>query len=167
MDWTRTSCWAKVKGPFQSSKFSSCGVVLVHVERETCTPVKAPLMLKGTYGFGEICCHPDDNNNNNSGLILAYFSKTMPRDIQQVLPQHGVIVKECRYYTDLPAVQFTFKHGRCIRKHRIQKWAVEELKSYSKQELERIPFSKVQQLIFSVLKCFLRVVKGEGAVTMW
>ena len=61
----------------------------------TFTSVKASLMLKGTYRFwSNICCHPD-NVFFREGL--AYFSKTMPRHILDILWQRGFIVKEFRY----------------------------------------------------------------------
>uniref|UniRef100_A0A3P9AFT2 Proteasome subunit beta n=1 Tax=Esox lucius TaxID=8010 RepID=A0A3P9AFT2_ESOLU len=52
---------------------------------ETCTSVKAPLILNNINSFwSNICCHPD-NTFFKEGL--AYFSKTMPNHILHVLQQ--------------------------------------------------------------------------------
>lgn len=46
----------------------------------------------------------------------AFFSKTMLRHILQVLQQRGFVVKECEFWTDLPALQtsFTLKYVKEI-----------------------------------------------------
>ena len=57
-----------------------------------------------------------------------------------------------------------------IMKRKIQQqrpWTLEQLKSYIKQEWERIPPTTLQQLVSSVPKCLLSVVKRKGDVTQW
>ena len=54
---------------------------------------------------------------------------------------------------------------RKIRQRRPR--TVEQLKSYIKQEWERIPPTKLQQLVSSVPKRLLSVVKRKGDVTQW
>ena len=44
---------------------------------------------------------------------------------------------------------------------------VEQLKSYIKQEWQRIPLTKLQKLVSSVPKCLLSVVKRRGDLTQW
>ena len=79
------------------------GGVLVAMAWATCTYVKAPLMLNGTYRcWSIICYHPGDDFFRD---VPAYFSKTMPNRIQHVLQQRGLVVKGCGYLTGLPAVQ--------------------------------------------------------------
>ncbi len=101
-----------------SAKFKSqhlwwYGGVSVPMAWVTCTSVKAPFMLKGTYRFwSKICCHPCDV-----------------------------------FFRDIPA-------------------SFSKIKSYIKQEWERIPPTKLQQLVSSVPKC-LSVVKMKGDVTQW
>ncbi|KAL6458326.1 hypothetical protein MHYP_G00335560 [Metynnis hypsauchen] len=55
--------------------------------------------------------------------------------------------------------------NRKIRQRR--PWTVEQLKLYIKQEWERIPPTKLQQLVSSVPKRLLSVVKRKGDVTQW
>ncbi|KAI3351324.1 hypothetical protein L3Q82_005868 [Scortum barcoo] len=96
------------------------------------------------------------------------FSRTMPRHILHVLQQRGFVVKECKYYTGLPAVQtlspienvWRIMKKRKIRQRRPR--TVEQLKLYIKQEWERIPPTKLQQLVSSVPKRLLSVVKRKG-----
>ena len=54
---------------------------------------------------------------------------------------------------------------RKIRQRRPR--TVEQLKLYIKQEWERIPPTKLQQLVSSVPKRLLSVVKRKGDVTQW
>ena len=80
---------------FKSQHLWWYGAVLVPVAWGTCTSVKAPLMLKGTYRFwSNTCCHP---SNVFFMDAPAYFSKTMPNHILHVWQQRGFEVKECGY----------------------------------------------------------------------
>ena len=58
--------------------------------------------------------------------------------------------------------QSAFERGRQRRPR-----TVEQLKLYIKQEWERIPPTKLQQLVSSVPKRLLSVVKRKGDVTQW
>lgn len=140
--WTSCPPGQRGKGPSGSHKFKSqhlwwYGGELVPMEWVTCTSVKAPLMLKGTYRFwSNIRGHP---SNIFFRDVPVYFSKTMPSHILHVLQQHGFVVRV--RVLDWPACSpdlFPIENVWRIMKRKI--WqrrprTVEHLKLYSSQTL--------------------------------
>ena len=155
---------------FKSQHLWWYGAVLVPVAWGTCTSVKAPLMLKGTYRFwSNTCCHP---SNVFFMDAPAYFSKTMPNHISARLTTAWLRSKRVRVLDwpacspDLSPIENVWRiMKRKIRQRRPR--TVEQLKLYIKQEWERIPPTKLQQLVSSVPKRLLSVVKRKGDVTQW
>lgn len=95
--------WTVVHTKFKSQHLRLYESALVLKAWLTCTSVKAPLILKGTYRFwSNICCHPSHVFFMDAPVC---FSSTTPSHILHMLQKCGFVEKECWYSAGLPAVQ--------------------------------------------------------------
>ena len=117
----------------------------------TCTSVKAPLNAERYIQVLKQLMLP-----SKQCLFPVYFRKTMPNYILHITTMwlHSKRV-QVLYWPARPV-----PHWRCVAHYEAQKRprTVEQLKSYIKQERERIPPTRLRQLVSSVPKRLSSVV---------